>query len=138
MKKIVSLALALMLTLSLCACGGSETKDPDPTAEPTEELHIYTAEEGTLIREVWYNPNGLKFNTVIYEYDGSGEIIKELTFGINNAPVSYKEYTRDSDGRISTVTSYVAVDAENYSEEYRVLYEYGETGLKLKDTLITF
>ena len=134
MKKIVSLALGLMLMLSLCACGVRETKEPDPTPEPTEELHIYTAEEGTLIREVWYNPNGLKFNTVICEYDGSGQIIKELTFGINNAPVSYKEYTRDTDGRISTVTSYVAVDAENYSEEYKVFYEYGETGLKLKET----
>lgn len=134
MKKPVSLALTLMLTLSLCACGGRETPEPDPTAEPTEELHIYTAEEGTLIREVWYNPNGLKFNTVIYEYDGFGEVVKELTFGINNAPVSYKEYTRDSDGRVSVMTSYVAEDAENYSEEYRVLYEYGETGLKLSET----
>ena len=54
MKKLVSLALTLMLVLSLCACGGRETPEPDPTAEPTEELHIYTAEEGTLIREVWY------------------------------------------------------------------------------------
>ena len=134
MKKLVSLALTLMLALSLCACGGGETREPDPTAEPTEELHIYTAEEGTLIREVWYNPNGLKFNTVIYEYDGFGEVVKELTFGINNAPVSYKEYTRDSDGRVSVMTSYVAEDAENYSEEYRVLYEYGETGLKLSET----
>lgn len=134
MKKTAGIALALMLTLSLCACGDRQAQKPDPTVEPTEELHIYTAEEGVLIREVWYNPNGLKFNTVIYEYDGYGAVIKELTFGINNAPVSYKEYTRDSDGKITAMTSYVAEDAENYSEEYKVLYEYGETGLKLKET----
>lgn len=134
MKKIASLSLTLLLALTLCACGNNETAKPEPTPEPTEELHIYTAEEGTLIREVWYNPNGLKFNTVIYEYDGYGQVIKELTFGINNAPVSYKEYERDADGKISSMTSYVAVDAENYSEEYTVLYEYGETGLKISET----
>lgn len=134
MKKIASLSLTLLLVLTLCACGNNETAEPDPTPEPTEELHIYTAEEGTLIREVWYNPNGLKFNTVIYEYDGYGQVIKELTFGINNAPVSYKEYTRDAGGAVSSMTSYVAEDAENYSEEYKVLYEYGETGLKLNET----
>lgn len=134
MKKLMSLAFTLLLALSLCACGDKPAEESDPTAEPTEELHIYTADEGTLIREVWYNPNGLKFNTVIYEYDGYGAVIKELTFGVNNAPVSYKEYTRDAGGKVSSMTSYVATDAENYSEEYKVLYEYGETGLKLKET----
>ncbi len=134
MKKLVCLALALMVILSLCACGDKTASEPEPTPEPTEELHIYTADEGVLIREVWYNPNGLKFNTIIYEYDGYGEIIKELTFGINNAPVSYKEYTRDENGRITAMTSCVASDAENYTEEYKVFYEYGDSGLKLKET----
>ena len=137
MKKTISLMLAAMLVFSLCACsndGGTTPAEPSNTPAPTQDLSVYEKSEGKLEKEIRYNTNGLKFNTVIYEYDGSGAIVKETTLGINDAPVGYKEYTLNSDGLAETMVSYVADGPEEYTEEYRVLYEYNESGLKMKES----
>lgn len=137
MKKAASLILILCLSLTLCACA-SQSSD-EPGAEPTMpaetlDLSIYAKEEGVLSREVWYNTDGLKFSTVIYEYDGNGQLVKESTLGINDAPVGYKQYERDENGNATSITSYVADGPEEYSEEYRTVYEYNDSGLKVKET----
>lgn len=137
MKKTISLMLAIMLAFALCACandGGTTPAEPSNTPAPTQDLSVYEKSEGKLEKEIRYNTNGLKFNTVIYEYDGSGAIVKETTLGINDAPVGYKEYTLNSDGLAETMVSYVADGPEEYTEEYRVLYEYNESGLKMKES----
>lgn len=90
--------------------------------------------EGLLSQEVWYNENGLKFSTVKYEYDAAGRLVKETTLGINDAPVGYKEYVLNADGLPETMINYIADGPEEYSEEYRVLFEYNDTGLKMKET----
>lgn len=90
--------------------------------------------EGLLSQEVWYNENGLKFSTVKYEYDATGRLVKETTLGINDAPVGYKEYVLNADGLPETMINYIADGPEEYSEEYRVLFEYNDTGLKMKET----
>ncbi len=136
MKRTFCTILAALLAFSLCACtkdGGGEPAATD-TPEPTQDLSIYEKSEGRLEKEVWYNANDLKFNTVSYEYDGSGQLVKETTLGINDAPVGYREYTIGSGGLVETMVSYAADGPEEYSEEYRVLYEYNETGLRMKET----
>ncbi len=137
MKKTISIILAAVLVFALCACtkdGGATPAEPSNTPAPTQDLSVYDKAEGKLEKEIWYNTNGLKFNTVIYEYDGSGALVKETTLGINDEPVGYKEYILNSDGLAETMISYVANGPEEYTEEYRVLYEYNETGLKMKES----
>lgn len=140
MKKTISIILAVVLAFSLCACakgGGTTPAEPTDTPAPTQDLAIYDKTEGKLEKEIWYNTNGLKFNTVIYEYDNSGALAKETTLGVNDAPVGYKEYILNADGLAETMISYVAEGPEEYTEEYRVLYEYNETGLKMKESVVT-
>lgn len=136
MKRITAIILAAMLAFSLCACAkdGGTTPDAADTPAPTQDLSIYDSSEGKLEKEVRYNANGLRFSTVIYEYDDAGRLVKETTLGVNDAPAGYKEYTIDGDGRVSVMVSYAADGPEEYSEEYRVVYEYNETGLKMKAT----
>ena len=139
MKKTLSAILALTLAFSLCACsnnGGEAPAEPTDTPAPTQDLSVYEKSEGKLESEVWYNANGLKFNTIKYEYDGSGALVKETTLGINDEPVGYKEYILNADGLAETMISYVASGPEEYTEEYRVLYEYNETGLKMKESSV--
>lgn len=137
MKRIIGIILAAILAFSLCACakdGGTAPAEPTDTPAPTQDLSIYESSEGRLEKEVRYNANGLKFSTIIYEYDDQGRLVKETTLGVNDAPAGYKEYTIDGDGRVSVMVSYAADGPEEYSEEYRVVYEYNETGLKMKET----
>lgn len=139
MKKTISVILAVMLAFSLCACakdGGTAPAEPTGTPAPTQDLAIYSKSEGKLEKEIRYNTNGLKFSTVIYEYDGSGALVKETTLGVNDAPVGYKEYILNADGLAETMISYVASGPEEYTEEYRALYEYNETGLKMKESVV--
>lgn len=137
MKKAASLILTICLALTLCACADNKSDEPDATPTmPAEtlDLSIYAKEEGVLSQEVWYNTDGLKFSTVIYEYDGNGRLVKERTLGVNDAPVGYKQYERDENGNVTSMISYVANGPEEYSEEYRTVYEYNESGLKMKET----
>ena len=137
MKRTFGIIAALILALCLCACAKSGEDTPQPTeAQPssTQDLSVYEKSEGLLSQEVWYNENGLKFSTVKYEYDAAGRLVKETTLGINDAPVGYKEYVLNADGLPETMINYIADGLEEYSEEYRVLFEYNDTGLKMKET----
>ena len=137
MKRTFGIIAALILALCLCACAKSGEDTPQPTeAQPssTQDLSVYEKSEGLLSQEVWYNENGLKFSTVKYEYDAAGRLVKETTLGINDAPVGYKEYILNADGLPETMINYIADGPEEYSEEYRVLFEYNDTGLKMKET----
>lgn len=137
MKRTFGIIAALILALCLCACTKSSEDTPQPTeAQPssTQDLSVYEKSEGLLSQEVWYNENGLKFSTVKYEYDAAGRLVKETTLGINDAPVGYKEYILNADGLPETMINYIADGPEEYSEEYRVLFEYNDTGLKMKET----
>lgn len=137
MKRTFGIITALILALCLCACAKSGESTPEPTeAHPssTQDLSVYEKSEGLLSQEVWYNENGLKFSTVKYEYDAAGRLVKETTLGINDAPVGYKEYVLNADGLPETMINYIADGPEEYSEEYRVLFEYNDTGLKMKET----
>lgn len=136
MKSKFSIFLALALSLILCACskGGDAPQPTEALPSPTQDLSVYEKSEGVLQKEVWYNANGLKFSTVSYEYDGAGHLVKETTLGINDAPVGYKEYVLDDSGLAKEMINYIADGPEEYSEEYRVLFEYNETGLKMKET----
>lgn len=137
MKRTFGIIAALILALCLCACAKSGEDTPQPTeAQPssTQDLSVYEKSEGLLSQEVWYNENGLKFSTVKYEYDAAARLVKETTLGINDAPVGYKEYVLNADGLPETMINYIADGPEEYSEEYRVLFEYNDTGLKMKET----
>lgn len=137
MKRTFGIITALILALCLCACAKSGESTPEPTeAHPssTQDLSVYEKSEGLLSQEIWYNENGLKFSTVKYEYDAAGRLVKETTLGINDAPVGYKEYVLNADGLPETMINYIADGPEEYSEEYRVLFEYNDTGLKMKET----
>lgn len=137
MKRTFGIIAVLILALCLCACAKSGEDTPQPTeAHPssTQDLSVYEKSEGLLSQEVWYNENGLKFSTVKYEYDAAGRLVKETTLGINDAPVGYKEYVLNADGLPETMINYIADGPEEYSEEYRVLFEYNDTGLKMKET----
>lgn len=137
MKQTFGIIAALILALCLCACAKSGEDTPQPTeAQPssTQDLSVYEKSEGVLSQEVWYNENGLKFSTVKYEYDAAGRLVKETTLGINDAPVGYKEYVLNAAGLPETMINYIADGPEEYSEEYRVLFEYNDTGLKMKET----
>lgn len=137
MKRTFGIIAALILALCLCACAKSGEDTPQPTeAQPssTQDLSVYEKSEGLLSQEVWYNENGLKFSTVKYEYDAAGRLVKETTLGINDAPVGYKEYVLNADGLPETMINYIADGPEEYSEEYRVLFEYNDTRLKMKET----
>ena len=137
MKRTFGIIAALILALCLCACAKSGEDTPQPTeAQPssTQDLSVYEKSEGLLSQEVWYNENELKFSTVKYEYDAAGRLVKETTLGINDAPVGYKEYVLNADGLPETMINYIADGPEEYSEEYRVLFEYNDTGLKMKET----
>lgn len=137
MKRTFGIIAALILALCLCACAKSGEDTPQPSeAQPssTQDLSVYEKSEGLLSQEVCYNENGLKFSTVKYEYDAAGRLVKETTLGINDAPVGYKEYVLNADGLPETMINYIADGPEEYSEEYRVLFEYNDTGLKMKET----
>ena len=112
MKRTFGIIAALILALCLCACAKSGEDTPQPTeAQPssTQDLSVYEKSEGLLSQEVGYNENGLKFSTV-------------------------KEYVLNADGLPETMINYIADGPEEYSEEYRVLFEYNDTGLKMKET----
>lgn len=137
MKRTFGIIAALILALCLCACAKSGEDTSQPTeVQPssTQDLSVYEKSEGLLSQEVWYNENELKFSTVKYEYDAAGRLVKETTLGINDAPVGYKEYVLNADGLPETMINYIADGPEEYSEEYRVLFEYNDTGLKMKET----
>ena len=137
MKRTFGIIAALILALCLCACAKSGESTPEPIeVQPasTQDLSVYEKSEGLLSQEIWYNENGLKFSTVKYEYDAAGRLVKETTLGINDAPVGYKEYALNADGLPETMINYIADGPEEYSEEYRVLFEYNDTGLKMKET----
>lgn len=130
MKKLLCLILTLVISMLLIGCSGN-SKEPAPTDEP--EVDIYTKEDGVLKREVYYNPNGLNFSTIIYEYDGAGRVAKELSFGINKAPESYRSFEYDADGRCVEEVNYLAKNADEYTEDFRIAFSYDEAGQLVKE-----
>lgn len=136
MKRTLCIIAAILLALCICACskGGDAPQPTEAPPSPSQDLSLYDKSEGKLTREVRYNADGLKFNTVDYEYDENGRLVKETTLGINNAPVGYKEYVLNENGLVETMINYIADGPEEYSEEYRVLFEYNESGLRMKET----
>lgn len=126
-KRIIALVLALMLVFALCACGDKKTSD-DKDAEETIVLppETYDKEDGKLYREVYYNSNGLKYSSIIYEYDGSGRVVNQVELGENDAPVSKSSFEYNDDGLKTAMLFYTADGPEEYSFAYRVDYEYDE------------
>lgn len=137
MKKLCCLLISFALVFCLCACSVADRTDtpdePEATPAPTQDLSLYEADEGKLAKEISYNANGLRFRTVIYEYDDMGMLAKETTLGINDAPESRKEYERNAKGLVTCVVNFTADGPEEYSEQFRVLYEYNEMGLRMKE-----
>ena len=140
MKKIAALILCAAMIFSLCACGHKEKGEPEP--EPTQSAAPvdedipeagYTKDDGVLDREITYNPNGLKCATTIYEYDGSGRVVKESFYGVNDAPTGYNTYEYAPDGRMTKI-SYLATGPEEFEEDYRSVTEYNMQGDKIKET----
>lgn len=129
-KRFLCFALALVLMLSLCACGGKKGGDEPADAEETIVLPpaSYDKEDGKLYREVYYNSNGLKFSSIIYEYDGYGRIASEIELGENDAPVSKSTFEYNDAGQKTAMLNYTAEGPEEYSFAYRVDYEYDENG----------
>lgn len=128
MKKFISIMLSIFMLLCLCACYDSAA--PSENAQPTKspEPVTYTKEDGRLKMEVSYNPNGLLFSTLIYEYDETGKLSKEMQFGVNDAPVGYESYEYDDNGRKILMVSYLSDGDKDYSEDYRTSYEYDDDG----------
>ena len=129
-KRILSLVLALMLIFALCACGSKNKAEDTADAEETTVLPpaSYEKEDGKLYREVYYNSNGLKYSTIIHEYDGYGRVASEIELGENDAPVSKCTYEYNDDGLKTAKLGYVAEGPEEYTFAYKVDYEYDENG----------
>lgn len=132
MKRSISIMLSVLMLLCLCAC--ADNGAPSETAQPTKspEPVTYTKEDGRLKMEVSYNPNGLLFSTLIYEYDDDGRLVKEVQFGVNDVPVGYESYEYDDKGRKSLMVSYLSDGDKDYSEDYRTSYEYNKDGKLVK------
>lgn len=129
-KRILCFAMALMMMLSLCACGGKDA--PTETSEPEETTVLppvsYDKEDGKLYREVYYNSNGLKYQSIIHEYDGFGRPAKDIELGENDAPVSYTAYEYNKDGLKTAELVYSATGPEEYEFAYRTDFEYDASG----------
>lgn len=63
-------------------------------------------EQGNMLRETWTNGETGK-STVqfegVYEYNTDGQLIKSTTHGMFERELTYKEYSYDEEGRITTV-----------------------------------
>lgn len=136
MKRLIYILLALALVFSLCACGKTAPAEDEPEATPEATLPpvVYDRDEGRLIKEISTNSDGLKYLTMLYDYNGRGQITKEMQLGVNDAPVGYYTNEYDENGTLKLRVSYVALGPEEFTEEYRVEYAYGETGLLLSET----
>ncbi len=132
MKKTMSLLLCVLLIAALCACNDTPTETPDPTPTPDAEPVGFTKDDGKLDTETYYNPNGLKYATVIYAYDGMGRVTSEKRLGLNDAEegILYHEYL-DS-GLVSQSVFKALQDDGTYTEQYRVSYTYDESELLLQ------
>lgn len=139
MKKLVYIILALAMILALCACDKATPEDAEASDTPEETLPpvSYDRDEGRLVKEVNYNLNGLKYLTVYYDYDGQGRITKEKSMGVNDAPEGYYTNEYDANGNIVLRISYVAEGPEEFTEDYRVNYEYSEAGLLISETSVS-
>ena len=139
MKKLVYIILALAMILALCACDKATPEDAEASDAPQETLPpvSYDRDEGRLVKEVNYNLNGLKYLTVYYDYDGQGRITKEKSMGVNDAPEGYYTNEYDANGNIVLRISYVAEGPEEFTEDYRVNYEYSEAGLLISETSVS-
>ena len=129
-KRFLCFVLTLIMILTLCACGGKDV--PVETMPPEETVVIppasYDKEDGRLYREVYYNSNGLKYQSIIYEYDGFGRLAKQIELGENDAPVSYSAFEYNDDGLKTAMLYYAATGPEEYEFSYRIDYEYDGSG----------
>jgi len=150
MKKFISMLLIVCLLLSLAACSfpfagkGKNAKDAkqedkteqtdkdndkDNDTEDADEADKtenggYNVSDGLLTEARYYNPNGLNFNTYLYEYDSQFRMAKETVLGVNDAPESCTEYKYGADGLMSEKLYYTATDAENYELMITTKYSY--------------
>ncbi len=129
-KRIISLVLALMLIFALCACGDKKGSEDIKDAEETIVLppESYDKEDGKLYREVYYNANGLKYSSIIYEYDGYGNVASEVELGENDAPISKSTFEYNADGLKTAMLVYNAEGPEEFTFAHRVDYEYDANG----------
>lgn len=133
MKKLLPVLLSLALSLGLCACTDAETpKTPEPTATP--EPVRFAKEDGKLDTESYYNPNGMKYASVEYSYDGSGRVIGERHLGLNDAEEGILDYEYLDGDKIACKTYRACAQDGSYYELYRESYEYDEAGLLVSIT----
>lgn len=134
-KRFTAIALSALLALSLCACtdsGGEADKLVDSKPINTPEPVTFTSDEGVLMQKIYYNADGLKYSTVVYEYDGKGQLAKESYYGVNMAPESYTVYEYDDKGTLTKESYFEAIDAEEFAELGHTSYEYNDAGLLLR------
>lgn len=129
MKKLAALMLALSMILILGACGLIKEKNPQLVDDSIE----YEKSEGQLVKESHFNPNGLNFLTIEYEYDGFGNIVKETEYGENHALSRSTEYNYDGNGLLIKTTGFTAVDAENLEESYHIDCQYNDGGQLIRE-----
>lgn len=134
MKKIMSFLLCLLLCAALCACAKTESPSQTPEPTPSTEPVIFNKEDGKLYTEVYYNPNGMKYASVIYAYDGSGNVVSETKLGLNDAEEGILRHEYYPNGSLSlSVFDQCAADG-TYSEQYRLVYAYDENGYLSAET----
>ena len=133
MKKLLPVLLCLAIALGLCACGGTEEpKTPEVTATP--EPVRFSKEDGKLDTESYYNPNGMKYASVEYSYDGSGRVISERHLGLNDAEEGVLSYEYLDGDKISSRSYKLSAGDGSYTDYYTESYEYDASGLLLSIT----
>lgn len=126
MKKLISVMLSAVLCLALCAC--CDTEAPEPTPTPSVEPVTFTKEDGKLYTESYFNPNGMKYASVIYSYDSTGRVASEKRLGLNDAEEGILKYEYFPDGSISSRVFEQCGTDGSYTEVYREIYAYDEAG----------
>lgn len=127
MKRMISVLLCIIMCLFVCAC--TDTEAPESTPTPSPEPVTFTKEDGKLDTESYFNPNGMKYASVIYSYDGSGRVISEKRLGLNDAEEGVLKHEYFPNGSLSLSIFEQFESDGTYTELYREVYSYDENGL---------